>query len=85
MGPFGLDTLKASTRALASTSPADAVYNGIEAKLAPARRGAGCHRRADAPALLGAAFGGQPVNVLEARLLIRAAQRLLRQAAVLGS
>ena len=35
--------------------------------------------------LLGAAFGGRPVNVRQARLLIRAAQRLLRQAAGLGS
>ena len=85
VGPFGLDTLKASTRALASTSPSDAVYNRIESKL----RLLGAERNVVGglmrQALLGAAFGGHPVNVLQARVLIRAAQRLLRQAAVLGS
>ncbi len=84
VGPFGLDTLKASTRALASTSPADAVYNRIEGKLRLLDAGRDAVGGLMRKALLGAAFGGQPVNVPQARLLIRAAQRLLRQAAVLG-
>lgn len=36
-------------------------------------------------ALPGAAFGGHPVKVSQARLLMRVTQRLLRQAALLGS
>jgi hypothetical protein len=85
VGAFGLDTLKASTRGLASQSPSDAVYNRIESKLrllGADRNAIGTQIRA---ALLGAAFGGYPVSVAAARRLIKAARRLVRQAALLGS
>jgi len=35
--------------------------------------------------LLGAAFGGRPLDVAAARALIRAGKRLIGQAAVLGA
>jgi hypothetical protein len=85
VGAFGLATLKASTRALASTSPGDAVYTMIAPRLrllGAERDAIGGRMRA---ALLGAAFGGHPVSVAQAHLLIRTAEWLLRRAAALGS
>jgi hypothetical protein len=85
VGAFGMDTLRASTRALASDSPGDAAYTRIESalqRLGAERDTAGAQMRA---LLLGAAFGGRPLNVAAARKLIREGDRLLGQAAVLGS
>ncbi|HEY2306024.1 MAG TPA: hypothetical protein VGI05_09110 [Streptosporangiaceae bacterium] len=85
VGAFGMDTLRASTRALASVSPGDATYTRIEAalqRLGAERDAVGQRMRA---LLLGAAFGGRPLNVAAARVLIRAGNRLLGQAAVLGA
>ena len=85
VGAFGLDTLRASTRALASNSPGDATYTGIEnalQRLGAARDTVGERMRA---LLLDAAFGGRPVNEAAARALIRAGDRLLGRAAVLGA
>ena len=48
VGEFGLDTLAASTRALASNSPGDATYTSIENQLTYARRRARRPGRADA-------------------------------------
>lgn len=85
VGVFGLDTLTASTRALASTSAKDATYAGIEKQLA--RLG----QRRDAVAdrmralLLGAAFDGRVLKVAQAAALIREGDRLLGQAALLAS
>jgi hypothetical protein len=81
VGPFGLDTLAASTKALESSSPADATYTRMETQLA----GLGKQRDAIVAAmkdeLYGAAFGGRPVNVREADALIRSADGLLDSAA----
>jgi hypothetical protein len=85
VGAFGLDTLKASTRALASQSPGDAAYARIEKqlrRLGAERDAIGAQMRS---ALLGAAFGGHPINVPTARKLIKEAEQLLGQAAVLGA
>jgi hypothetical protein len=85
VGAFGLDTLHASTRALASDSPGDATYTRIEnalQRLGAERDTVGERMRA---LLLGAAFGGRTLNVAAARTLIRAGDRLLGEAAVLGA
>jgi hypothetical protein len=62
VGEFGLDTLAASTRALASSSPGDATYTTIEGQLTSL----GAARNALAgqiqPLLIGAEFGGQPLS-----------------------
>jgi hypothetical protein len=85
VGAFGRDTLRPSTRALASNSPGDATYTRIEnalQRLGAARDTVGAHMRA---LLLDAAFGGRPLDVKAARALIRRGERLLGQAAVLGA
>jgi hypothetical protein len=85
VGAFGLDTLRASTRALASSAPGDAAYIRIEntlQRLGAARDTVAARMRA---LLLDAAFGGTTLNVPAARKLIRAGTRLLGQAAVLGA
>jgi hypothetical protein len=83
-GPFGLDTLAASTKALESSSPGDATYTRLETQLA----GLGKRRDAIVAAmkdeLYGAAFGGRPVNVREADALIGSADGLLDSAAGVG-
>ncbi len=84
VGAFGLDTLKASTRALASGSPKDATYTRIENELIRL----GSERDAIVSLmkteLYGAAFGGRPLNARRARGLIAAADSLLAQAAALA-
>jgi hypothetical protein len=85
VGAFGLDTLRASTRALASNSPGDATYTRIEnalQRLGTARDTVGKQMRA---LLIAAAFGGRPLDVPAAQALIRRGDRLLGQAAVLGA
>jgi hypothetical protein len=84
VGPFGLDTLAASTKALESSSPGDATYTRLEARLA----GLGARRDEIVAAmkaeLYGAAFGNRPINVGEANALIRSADGLLASAARLS-
>jgi hypothetical protein len=85
VGAFGLDTLRASTRALASNSPGDARYTRIErdlGRLGSERDAIGARMQA---LLLGAEFGGRPVSEAAARALIRAGYRLLGRAAVLAA
>jgi hypothetical protein len=85
VGAFGMDTLRASTRALASDSPGDAAYTRMEnalQRLGTERDTVGERMRA---LLLDAAFGGRPLDVTAARALIRAGDRLLGRAAVLGA
>jgi hypothetical protein len=83
VGTFGLDTLRASTVALASSG--NVTYTRIESRL----RQLGAARDEIAARmhalLLGAAFGAQPVNVARARGLIRQADRLLGAAALLAA
>jgi hypothetical protein len=85
VGAFGLDTLRASTHALAGNSAGDATYTKTEnalQRLGNERDAVGGQMRA---LLLAAAFGGQPLNVAKARSLIRRGDRLLGQAAVLAA
>jgi hypothetical protein len=81
VGRFGLATLRASTRALASHP---ATYTRIEHRLADLGHGrdqiAGMMRTM----LLDSAFSGRPVNAAKTRALIRAGERLLRLAAALN-
>jgi hypothetical protein len=84
VGAFGLDTLRASTRALASNSPGDATYTTIENAL----QQLGAQRDAVAvrirAVLLAAAFNGKTVNVAQARALIRQGEHVLGAAAALA-
>jgi hypothetical protein len=83
VGEFGLETLKASTKALASDSAGDATYTRIEGKLVKL----GAERDAIVAQmkteLYGAAFGGRPLNTAAAEGLIKSADGLLCRAAAL--
>ena len=85
VGAFGLDTLRASTRALASSSPGDQTYTRIESQL----QGLGAARDTLAArmreVLLGAAFDGRRAGAQDVRSLIAQGERLLGQAAVLAA
>jgi hypothetical protein len=85
VGSFGLNTLRASTRALASSSPGDHTYTSLENQL----RRLGQERDRVAAQIRtildAAAFAGQPVSVVVARHLIRRGEQVLGKAAVLGS
>jgi hypothetical protein len=84
VGPFGLDTLAASTKALESSSPGDATYTKLEATLAALGEQRDRIVAAMKDELYGAAFGNRPINVGEADALIRSANSLLASAAGLG-
>jgi hypothetical protein len=80
-GQFAVETLTQSTRALTSGSTAgDGLYTSIENRLTAldARRDQLAGQIADV--LAGAAFHNRPLNAGQARSLIAAAQRLLRDA-----
>jgi hypothetical protein len=84
VGEFGLATLAASTRALASDSPGDSTYNTIETQLAAlgaARDTLAARRQA---VLLGAEFGGRPLSGTTGFRLIVAGDALLALAGALG-
>jgi hypothetical protein len=84
VGSFGLNTLRASTTALASRSQGDARYTRLENSLA----GLGTQRDTLAgrmrAILLGAAFAGRHVPPGLARRLISEGERLLGKAALLA-
>jgi hypothetical protein len=82
-GPFGLDTLAASTRALESSSPGDAAYTAVEAQLTALGRQRDKVAAAISAELYGADFGNRPLNVGESNALIRQADALLASAAAL--
>jgi len=85
VGEFGLDTLAASTQALASDSAGDATYTSIEnqlVRLGAARDALAAQMQA---ALVGAEFGGQPLSGHAARMLIAAGNNLLAQADALAA
>jgi hypothetical protein len=85
VGEFGLDTLAASTRALASNSPGDATYTTIESaltQLGAARDGLGAEIQG---VLMGAEFGGQPAGSGTLAGLIAAGNALLAQAGALAA
>jgi hypothetical protein len=84
VGQFGLATLTASTRALASDSPGDATYTGIENQL----RALGAARDTLVgqmqTLLIGAEFGNTPISAKAAQKLISQANALLAQAGALA-
>jgi hypothetical protein len=82
---FGLDTLRASTRALASNSAGDATYTGIENQLAALGDARDVVAGQMRTLLLGAAFGGHSVNVAKVKALIKKGDQLLGQAATLAA
>jgi hypothetical protein len=85
VGEFGLATLTASTRALASHSGGDSTYTSIEnelVQLGAARDALAAQMQA---ALTGAEFGGQTLSGKTARELIRAGNHLLAQADALAA
>jgi hypothetical protein len=84
VGPFGLATLAASTKALESSSPGDATYTTIEARLAGLGKARDAVVAAMKDELYGAAFDGRPVNAGEADALIAVAHGLLASASALG-
>jgi hypothetical protein len=80
VGQFGLATLTASTQALASNSPGDSTYTSIENKLqvlGAARDALAAQMQA---LLIGAEFGGKPINAKTAKKLIAQGYALLTQA-----
>jgi hypothetical protein len=85
VGTFGLDTLKVSTKALASNSGNDSVYNQLEDILA----GLGSARNSAASAiqsqLLGVEFGHHPVDAQQARALLAAGNAILNSASSLAA
>jgi hypothetical protein len=85
VGEFGLATLTASTRALASNSAGDSTYTSIESQLAAlgtARNALVAQMQA---LLIGAEFGGKPINAKTAKKLIGQGTALLAQAAALAN
>ena len=62
VGEFGLDTLAASTRALASSSPGDATYTTIEGQLTSLGAARDALAGKIQALLIGAEFGGQPLS-----------------------
>jgi hypothetical protein len=84
VGAFGLDTLKASTRALASHTPGDASYSRIERRLQQLGNERDAIGGPMRDLLLGAAFGGQPVDPGQAARLIHQGEQLIGQAGVLA-
>jgi hypothetical protein len=79
VGQFGLDTLKISTTALASTSAGDSTYTSLESEIA----GFGGQRDVLAAQIIGilnaAEFSGQTIDVQQAQILIAQGQSLLAQ------
>ncbi len=86
VGPFGLDTLNISTKALRSGSVADdSTYASLESQLASF----GTQRDALASQMIalleGAEFGGQTISNMQAQSLIAQAKSLLKQVHTLAS
>ena len=70
VGEFGLATLTASTRALASNSPGDATYTSIENQLAALGTARDALVAQMQTLLIGAEFGGKPISARAAAALI---------------
>jgi hypothetical protein len=84
VGEFGLATLSASTRALASNSPGDATYTGIEKQLAALGSARDALVAQMQTLLTGAEFGGTPISAKTANSLISQGSALLAQAETLA-
>jgi hypothetical protein len=84
VGEFGLATLAASTRALASDSAGDRTYNTVETALATLGAARDTLAAQMQAVLLGAEFGGQPLSGTTGTRLIAEGKALLTLAAALG-
>ena len=84
VGEFGLATLTASTRALASDSPGDSVYSGIEKRLVSLGTARDALVAQMQVLLSGAEFGGKPISANAASSLISHGNALLAQAVALA-
>ncbi len=84
-GAFGMDTLKASTRALASNDAGDATYTSLEGQIQSLTAQRDALAAQIKAALNGAAFDGQVLSTQQANNLIAQAQSLLDQAHALGA
>jgi hypothetical protein len=85
VGQFGLATLTASTRALASSSTGDSVYRGIENQLSSLGSARNALVAQMQGMLTGAEFGGSPASATAARKLISQGNALLAQALALAA
>ncbi len=83
-GSFAMDTLKASTRALASNDAGDATYNNIEGQIESLTTQRNTLAAQIIALLNGAEFNGQIVSAAQAQALITQAQSLLDQAHALA-
>jgi hypothetical protein len=85
VGEFGLDTLAASTRALASDAPGDATYTTIEGQLTSLGAARDALAGQIQALLTGAEFGGRPLSTSKSgSKLIAQANALLAQAGALA-
>jgi hypothetical protein len=85
VGTFGLATLTASTRALASDSPGDATYTSIENQLAALGTVRDSLVAQMQTLLTGAEFGNVPIRASTAQRLISQGDALLAQADALAA
>ena len=85
VGQFGLATLTASTRALASHSPGDATYTRIENQLTALGTARDAVAGQMQALLMGAEFGGQQISANGADALIAQGRSLLARAHVLAN
>jgi hypothetical protein len=84
-GQFAMDTLKASTKALASNGAGDATYTSIENQIQSLTSQRDALASQMKGLLTGAAFGGQVINNQQAQQLIAQGAALLDQAHQLAS
>jgi hypothetical protein len=84
-GEFAMDTLKASTKALASNDAGDATYTSIEGQIQNLTAQRDTLATQIKSALAGAAFNGQVLNTQQADSFIAQAQSLLNQANALAT
>jgi len=79
-GAFAMDTLKASTKALASNDPGDATYTSIENQIQSLTSQRDALAAQIKSALEGAAFNGQIIGNQQAQQLAAQSRALLKQA-----
>jgi hypothetical protein len=84
-GQFAMDTLKASTRALASNDAGDATYSSIEGQIESLTAQRDALAAQIKAVLKGAEFNGQVISSRQAQQLIAQSQALLNQAHQLAS
>jgi hypothetical protein len=83
-GTFDMDTLKASTTALASNDPGDTTYNSIEGQIQSLTNQRDALAAQIKAALDGATFDGTAISDADAQSLTDQAQSLIDQASALG-